>query len=144
MWHLRKLFHSSVVLHHIYVQNDSQIYYVLYCVRVIFHPCPLQTHTHTHILTLTTFRGHTPCNNNHHSCLWNMSPLPSLHATGQYVILEPYRFSGWHIDWNDSLNAVSSHCILLSGWLYMHINVLSVMLHCSDRKYTCVPMGDKF
>ena len=56
---LRKLFHSSVVLHHIYVQNDSQIYHVLYCVHVIFHPCPLltntrarahtNTHTHTHI-----------------------------------------------------------------------------------------------
>jgi hypothetical protein len=47
MWHLRKMLNSSVALHHTYVQNDSQMYYVLYWVRVTFHPCLLRTHAHT-------------------------------------------------------------------------------------------------
>jgi hypothetical protein len=49
---LRKLFNSLVAILQIYVQNVSQINYVLSCVRVSFPSSLLlyQTHTHTHRL----------------------------------------------------------------------------------------------
>ena len=98
MWHLRKLFRSSVALH-ICVQNDSQIHCVLYCVRVIFHPCPLHTHrythTHTHTHTHTDTHTHTHTHTQIHA-LWTG------HGVAQSVEALSYKPEGRGCHWTFS------------------------------------------